>query len=177
MSEAWSILCPVDVGPLASWLAVGDPDWPPVKGGQPNRIHAPAAATPIIEQVLTCFASPVTYSRYYACLSRLVPGAAYEYHQDPQLPEWITRVHVPVVTNAGAWLAFEEEGGRHVHFEAGWAYSFNALKSHRYANDGGADRVHLLFDVLRGTDAGANRRHAGRGWPAQSEGSRPGGRE
>lgn len=119
-----------------------------MKGGQPNRIHAPEAAQPIIDNVLKCFAGPVTYSRYYACLSRLVPGACYKYHQDPQQPNWITRVHVPVLTNPGAWLEFEEEGGP-VHFEVGKAYSFNTLKRHRYGNDGNADRVHLLFDVLK----------------------------
>lgn len=147
--DCWRVLCPVDVGPLVDWLASGTVGWPPVKGGQPNRVHLPDVARPIIDHVLrTCFTGPVTYQHYYACLSRLVPGATYEYHRDPQPPEWLTRVHVPIVTNPLAWLRFQEQDER-VHFDVGFAYSFNTLRQHCYGNDGVKDRVHLLFDVLR----------------------------
>ncbi len=57
-------------------------------------------------------------------------------------------MHVPVVTNPGAWMCFKGTG--RVHFEAGKAYSFDTLVMHNYGNDGDTDRVHLLFDVLRG---------------------------
>lgn len=147
--SCWSYLGDVDVSPLLTWLQGGNAKWPPVKGGQPNRVHAPAEALPIITTVLGWFDGPVTYDSYYASVSRLIPGQGHDYHQDPQQPNWITRIHVPVITNPLAWIAFEEEDGRHVHFEAGKAYSFNTLKRHAFANDGLTDRVHLLFDVLR----------------------------
>lgn len=150
LSSCWSVLCDVDVAPLVAWLAEGDRGWPPVKGGQPNRLHIPEAARPVIARVLACFDVPVTFSDYYACLSRVIAGRGFGYHSDPQAPEWITRVHVPVITNERAWVAFEEEGGCKVHFEVGKAYSFNALKRHAFSNDGQTDRIHLLFDVLRG---------------------------
>lgn|GEM_PF-2779314 len=144
-ASCWLYLCDVDVAPLVAWLP--NAAWPPVKGGQPNRVHAPDIAQPIIDQVLGCFAGPVTYSRYYACVSRVIAGRGFGYHQDPQPPEWITRVHVPLVTNPAAWFMWEEADGVKVHFEAGKAYSFNTLRRHAFANDGDTDRVHLLFDV------------------------------
>lgn len=141
----WSELGRVDVSALAAVIpAVA---WPPVKGGQPNRVRALPEAESIIHEVMGWFGPGFDYDRYYACLSRLVPGATYELHRDPQRPNWLTRVHVPVVTNPLAWLYFADEGQR-VHFEAGRAYSFNTLESHNYGNDGDADRVHLLFDVF-----------------------------
>lgn len=144
----WSRLGAVEVADLAAHLP--SVAWPPVKGGQPNRVRTPPAALPVVEAILGRFFGPeTTFDRHRACLSRLVPGATYEMHRDPQRREWLTRVHVPVVTNHGAWMLFEEEGVR-VHFEVGVAYSFNTLAAHCYGNDGDADRVHLLFDVMVG---------------------------
>jgi aspartyl/asparaginyl beta-hydroxylase (cupin superfamily) len=147
MIAAWSVVSEVDVSPLVEWLAAGKAKWPPVKGGQPNRVHAPPEAKVIIQAVLARFDVPVRYERHYACLSRLMPGRGYGFHQDPQPPEWITRVHVPIVTNPQSW--FEWEGGGRVHFEVGKAYTFNTLLPHSFGNDGETERVHLSFDVLR----------------------------
>ncbi len=140
----WSDLGAVDSTPLLPCVARAN--WPPVKGGLPNRVRIPDEADGIIAEVLSRFGCPVTFNRYSACFSRLVPGATYELHRDPQAPNWLTRVHVPLVTNPAAWLSFADQGSR-VHFEAGRAYLFNTLASHHYGNDGEADRVHLLFDV------------------------------
>lgn len=145
---AWSELGPVD-GELVAALARRQSEWPPVKGGQPNRVRLPAEAVALIDAVLTMFAGDVTYSEQTACLSRLVPGQTYEYHRDPQPPNWITRVHVPLTTNPGCWFMWQPDDGVKVHFEVGNAYSFNTLIPHNFGNDGEAERVHLLFDVLR----------------------------
>ena len=147
--SGWGDLGAVDVRPLAQWLATVKPGWPPVKGGQPNRVSMPHAARPIVADVLTRFAESVECLEHSACLSRLVPGSTYEYHRDPQPQRWLTRVHVPVVTNPGAWLMFAADGVP-VHFAVGRAYSFDMAQPHRYGNDGPTDRIHLLFDVLRG---------------------------
>ncbi len=112
---------------------------------QPNRVHIPPESGAVIAAVLAHFPEGATYDRYYASLSRLIPGVTYKFHQDPQKPGWITRVHVPIVTNPDAWMFFEGEDP--VHFEAGFAYSFDTLRMHNYGNFGTEDRVHLLFDV------------------------------
>lgn len=144
--DFWRLLGEADVAPLALWLASGGAKWPPVKGGQPNRVRLPAEAHCVVAAVMTYFDHWHTYDRGRACLSRLVPGSTYEFHRDPQPPGWVTRVHVPVVTNPAAWLQFE--GREPVHFEAGRIYTFDALAPHRYGNDGDADRVHLILDVM-----------------------------
>ena len=148
----WSCLCSVDVAPLLAWIEAGNARWPAVKGGQPNRVQAPPEAAGIIAAVLAEFEGPVRHGDYYACLSRLIPGRGYEFHRDPQPDDWITRVHVPVITNPDAWFAWEPDSGRRVNFEAGKAYSFNTLVPHAFWNDGTADRIHLTFDVYDGRD-------------------------
>lgn len=142
----WSYLCDVDIGPLAAWLPKAA--WPVVKGGQPNRVPAPPEAGAVIRGVLECFGVPVTYDARYACVSRIVPGRGHGYHLDGQREEWITRVHVPVITNPEAWFMWLPQDGTKVHFEAGKAYSFNTLVEHAFGNDGDSERVHLTFDVL-----------------------------
>ncbi len=149
LEKYWGELGAVDITPLLPAVTVAE--WPPVKGGQPNRVRIPDEAYPVANAVLWFFDCPVMFDAYYACLSRLVPGATYELHKDPQRQGWLTRVHVPLTTNPGCWMYFEGQGKR-VHFECGKAYSFNTLESHHYANDGSADRVHLLFDVYRAAD-------------------------
>lgn len=144
----WCCLGALDTAALAACLSQ-ELAWPVRKGGQPQRVRLPDAAREIIEAVLAWFPAGVMFNESYACLSKLMPGQSYEMHRDPQPPEWITRVHVPLTTNPGAWLAFEREESRKVHFELGKAYSFNTLELHAFGNDGATERVHLLFDVSR----------------------------
>ena len=100
-------------------------------------------------------------------LSRMLPGQSHDFHVDIQRADWITRVHVPIVTNPGCWMAWENAEKKAywlehydtlpnvrdiaevVHFEAGRAYSFNTLERHSFGNDGETERVHLIFEVLR----------------------------
>lgn len=108
----------------------------------------PAEANSIVDAVLR-YIPGGKLEPHRACVARLMPGKSYEMHRDSQPPDWITRVHVPIVTNAGAWFVFE--GGDRVHFEVGMAYSFDTLTPHNFGNDGDKPRIHLTFDVLRAT--------------------------
>ena len=172
MATYWSRLCPVETATLAQWLLSTAATWStPASAAKPSRIFEPqlplALLRPILDTVLPCFGRPVL--AYDLMLSRMQPGQSHAMHHDLQPSDWITRVHVPIVTNPGAWLAFEGEaetvysdayfeGGeeypgediqvpKKVHFAVGWAYSFNTLERHSFGNDGTADRVHVLLDV------------------------------
>lgn len=148
----WSHLCDVDAAALTHWLHCGGQPWStPATGDKPQRVfEIPSALlAPIYATILPKFAAAV--NPLDPMLSRMRPGQSHDFHVDPQRGDWVTRVHVPIVTNPGAWLMFEAKGQR-VHFEAGKAYTFNAMERHSFGNDGEADRVHLIFDVvLRGS--------------------------
>jgi quercetin dioxygenase-like cupin family protein len=76
----------------------------------------------------------------------LDPGQEHPMHTDEQPPEWITRIHVPLVTNP---LAVVETEKGSFHMEAGTAYSFDTRKQHAVRNGGDTPRVHLVFDVVK----------------------------
>lgn len=143
--SGWAYLCDVDLAGLDQLLA--GCFWPPVKGGQPNRLRAPSWTESIIQTVLDQIGPGFDCYRPTACLSRLVPGATYEMHRDPQPPGWLTRVHVPLATNPGAWIEFA--GEERVHFALGRAYVFDMSLPHNYGNDGDSDRVHLIIDIVQ----------------------------
>jgi len=143
----WEHLCDVDVSELVAWLESARPTWSqPVSPTKPQRIFSPPAhlVGPVVEAVLHAFARPVR--SHDVILSRMGPDQAHPYHVDRQRPDWVTRVHVPLLTNPHAWMLFE--GGDPVHFEAGKAYSFDTTHRHAFGNDGPTERVHLIFDVL-----------------------------
>ena len=183
----WSFLCEVDIAPLAAWLAEGDKAWPaPSTPCKPQRVREipPGLFEPIAVEVIgkmvayeiaknldSSFTVPVAAD---PMLSRMLPGQSHGFHVDRQRADWITRVHVPITTNPGCWMAWEEDHSNEcyvtrptdevslpdystmqkvapskVHFEAGRAYSFNTLERHAFGNDGETERVHLIFDVLR----------------------------
>jgi hypothetical protein len=79
-------------------------------------------------------------------LTILNPGDYVPYHTDQCLADWITRVHVPIVTNPDCW--FLTDGLAH-HMEVGMAYEVNPSRPHAVANFGSAVRAHLMFDVLQ----------------------------
>lgn len=149
-APCWERLCAVDVAALQAWLAAGGPQWPPIKGMQPNRADIPSEAVPVMEAVCRHMGEGLTWLESTACVARIVPGVTYEMHKDGQPVEWVTRVHVPIQTNPESWFAFAEQWPEKAHFDVGWAYSFYTLKDHNYGNFGTTDRVHLMFDVVRG---------------------------
>lgn len=146
-APCWGLLCPVDVSALLASLEENPPAWPPVIRNEPNAAPLPPEALPVIKTVCRHLGAGVTWER--GCLSRLVPGVRYGYHSDGQPSNWITRVHIPLVTSPDCWFAWEEQDGAKVYMEAGWAYAFNTIKAHSYANEGLTDRVHLIFDAVR----------------------------
>lgn len=85
-------------------------------------------------------------------LSVVMPGHSIPPHADQQSPDWITRVHVPLLTNPRAFLDFPGElesrlyGPRHL--EAGKAYLVDVTRVHGVRNEGETPRVHFMFDVL-----------------------------
>lgn len=150
MTPCWMPVCPVDVTALAAWLADARPHWPALPcPTKPQRIAPPAELTgPIVSHVLARFDGAARTVADAVRLSRMLPGQRHDLHVDRQRSDWITRIHVPIVTNPGAWMLWEEEPGR-VHFEAGVAYTFDTTRRHAFGNDGATERVHLMFDVLR----------------------------
>ena len=72
-------------------------------------------------------------------------GSCQLVHQDEQVPNWIVRVHVPIVTNPHAVMTFDDWPR---HMEVGRAYKFNTLAPHSLYNGGKTPRMHFVFDVV-----------------------------
>ena len=146
---AWSLLGTVDITAALEWLSRGAASWHKTASDtKPQRafdLPAPAFAG-IIESILRFFPDQVI--AHSPMLSRMLTGQSHPMHVDSQRADWITRVHVPLVTNPTAWIMFEEESTR-VHFLTGIAYSFDIRQRHAFGNDGPAERVHFIVDVLR----------------------------
>jgi hypothetical protein len=144
----WQRLCDVDPAPLVAWLE-GDVSWQQNPNGIARVWEIPRHLTgAIVAAVLPHV--PGAGHVLDLCLNRIEPGWAHGMHADSaRYAGWLTRVHVPLRTNPGAWHLFEVESVR-VHFEVGGAYSFDTEARHDFGNDGDSPRVHLVFDVYRG---------------------------
>lgn len=177
MSNHWSVICDVSpeaLAPLTRWIETAD-NWSDVGPTKPSRIQGPALPAEIVAPVIAEVMGSIVQERYRhhllmtdgmpaaeevaikhservaihePMLSRMLPGQSHPYHTDVQRSDCVTRVHVPITTNPGCWMMFEDEGER-VHFETGRAYTFNTLARHAFGNDGDEPRVHLIFEVLR----------------------------
>jgi hypothetical protein len=92
--------------------------------------------------VLAAFACPLQAVR----LMRLTPGSVIKEHSDHDLSfeQGSVRLHIPVTTNDG--VAFELNR-RRVVLEAGSCWYLRLSDPHRVANNGDADRVHLVIDA------------------------------
>lgn len=119
--------------PLAEWRHMADPGW-----------HgAREIFRPLAEELMAAFPGCVISGRG---LFLLEPRQLHPAHMDVQPPDWVTRVHVPIVTNPLA-TATTDDG--ELHMEVGKAYRFNTRAMHAVHNDGDTPRVHLVFDVKR----------------------------
>ncbi|MCC6419931.1 MAG: aspartyl/asparaginyl beta-hydroxylase domain-containing protein [Gemmataceae bacterium] len=147
MQPCWTKLCEVDVAPLVARLSGHAVDWQVQPSpSKPQRVRAGLDfARPTIDRILADHFPG--HQAWQPMLSRMLPGQSHPMHVDHPRADCVTRVHVPLVTNPGAWLMFEEEGER-VHFEAGWAYTFDLLRRHSFGNDGAEPRTHLIFDAI-----------------------------
>lgn len=81
-------------------------------------------------------------------LSVVMPGASIGVHVDAMQPPWLTRVHVPLVTNTESGFII---GGVWYHLEVGSAYRVDIRERHSVENHGSTPRIHLMFDVLGGS--------------------------
>lgn len=80
----------------------------------------------------------------YAFIFRTKPGGITRVHTDNDQAWWRTvRIHVPIITNEGAFLLAE---GRAKHLEVGEVWTFDNQERHSVVN-GDRQRVHMIFDV------------------------------
>jgi hypothetical protein len=87
-------------------------------------------------------------------LSVVMPGHSIDPHADQQPPGWLTRVHVPLLTNPWAFFDVEgdaqDPGSRRFQMQAGKAYLVDVTRRHGVCNNGQTPRVHFMFDVFEG---------------------------
>lgn len=85
-------------------------------------------------------------SAFNRMLSVVMPGQSIDPHCDAQEPGWVTRVHVPLLTNERSTIIM---GGTSYRLLAGVAYSVDTRLEHIVKNDGATPRIHFMFDVKR----------------------------
>ncbi len=84
-----------------------------------------------------------------AMIIKLKAGGKIHPHIDQGIyAESTERYHVPLITNDRAWL---KVGGVKSHTPVGEIVYFNKHVLHEGANEGSADRIHLVVDFFRGT--------------------------
>lgn len=143
----------IDVDEMARWItAISFDEWPQQHRLEDGKIR-PAMQTDLYwhgfrEQLL-----PVLWSLafsvvdiYQPMLSVVMPGHSIPAHIDEQAPYFAFRIHVPIVTNAQAFMTIAD---KEYHLAAGKAYAINTRISHAIANRGDTPRIHLMFDVRR----------------------------
>lgn len=145
-------LAKVDVKALAKWIGALTPeDWPEGWScqGRPYVLVDPVwqdwrgktdkVVAMLVEQFPECHEAD-------RAITTVHPGSSVPDHVDLMLANWITRVHVPLMTNS---LSTFVVGGQLQRLEVGSAYLVNPEKKHSILNGGGTPRVHLMFDVVR----------------------------
>jgi hypothetical protein len=93
--------------------------------------------------VLNTFECPLQTVR----LMRLTPGSRIKEHTDLELSleEGCARIHIPITTNP--YVEFYLNGARVV-MDSGSAWYLRLSDPHRVANNGTADRVHMVIDAV-----------------------------
>jgi hypothetical protein len=145
-------LAAVDVSELIAWVNGisrttwpdwGKPDFRPAVINEPTWENLEWHTQPTVSHILGMFPG---CRDTYRSITVIHPGDYVPPHTDTLLPGWITRIHVPIITNPDA--AFIVDGVDY-HLEVGMSYQVNPGKSHSVANRGDCTRVHLMFDVIR----------------------------
>lgn len=112
--------------------------------GQKDFVDAPALARcPYFREVIGSFGAEVRAAR----LLRLTPGSTIKEHTDHEYTDddGTLRLHIPVVTNPDVVFLLN---GTRVAMEAGTAWVLRLNDPHSVANNGQADRVHLIVDLV-----------------------------
>lgn len=145
-------LTPVDATELIVWVdGISRRTWPgwSKPNDSPALVDDPAwerlewHTQPVVSQLLTLFPGCRDAYRY---ISALHPGDYVPPHTDTLVQGWVTRVHVPIITNEDAVFIVDE---KEHHLEVGMAYQVNPQNLHAVANRGNCTRIHLMFDVLQ----------------------------
>lgn len=100
-----------------------------------------------LEPVLAAAVRPYGYTRGLfprVMLARMKAGGVILPHQDA-MPgaKWPHKIHVPLFTNDGVIFT---AGGSSRHLTEGVAVEVNNMDVHSVKNEGGTDRVHLIFE-------------------------------
>ena len=116
-------------------------------------------ATPLLAQcpAIARFLDSLGCTLMSARLLNLKPGAAIKPHRDADLAfeNGEARLHVPLFTNPHVEFVIDDE---RVVMEPGSCWYINANLTHRVANRGDTDRIHLVVDCV--VDGGLRQRFA-----------------
>ena len=133
----------VDVDSLVEWvMVIPIEDWPKMADDAWRGWG----------EVFVPLAYVLTHQHYPDCsvsglgMFLLAPGQIHPVHQDVQPDNWVTRVHVPIVTNPHSVACMDD--GPHV-MQVGKAYRFNTLAMHSVSNGGTTPRLHFIFDIVQ----------------------------
>jgi hypothetical protein len=134
-------------------------------GGERDILAIPDAAyvdTPLLESC-PCFRSVIESFecvRESARLLRLAPGSEIKEHADrgAGYADGSFRIHVPVRTNPGVRFRV---GGHDLRMEPGECWYADFALPHSVRNEGAADRIHLVIDLVRNDWTDALFREAG----------------
>jgi Aspartyl/Asparaginyl beta-hydroxylase len=79
-------------------------------------------------------------------LARMGPGGIIHPHIDASpSAKWPHKIHVPLTTNPGVLFFITPQNH---HFPVGHAVEVNNLDVHAVVNQGGSDRIHLIFEYF-----------------------------
>ncbi len=143
----------IDISGMVEWIsAIPFEQWPQ-QSRLPDGQIRPAMVNDLSWHGFGRVSDPITaelmgqfpgHKAYNRMVSVVMPGADIYPHADRQAPDWICRVHVPLVTNEHS--AFVVEGERFA-MRVGTAYLVNTEREHEVRNDGPGPRIHFMFDV------------------------------
>lgn len=144
----------VDITDVLNWIkSIDYVDWPqqpridkdkirPAMVNDPNWFRFYKNTDNLVKQIMWQFPNHHDCNRM---LSVVMPGASIEPHKDLQIKEWVTRIHVPLMTNPEALFYI---AGDYVHMEVGKAYLIDTEAEHGVVNTGNCERIHFMFDVI-----------------------------
>lgn len=164
----------VDIAALrGAVLALPDEVWDAENAGKPNRFDAldstrhivfrfvsnfqdwrESYARPLweewkalLEPVLAEATADYGYGRGEfprVMLARMAPGGVIQPHRDGNpAAKWPHKIHVPILTNDKVTFFVDGKG---YHMAEGEAVEVNNMGVHAVKNEGGTDRIHLIFE-------------------------------
>jgi hypothetical protein len=147
ISSGCEPLARIDVADLIGWITRLDRAW--IKGSDRPLVetdplflqyHTDRVVTELMKGFPHC-------ADVYRSITAINAGDYVPYHTDTCSPDWITRIHVPIVTNPHTWFLID---GLAHHMEVGMSYQVNPSKPHAVSNFGDKTRIHLMFDIVGG---------------------------